>query len=321
MSSAYSVREVARIFGMTESRVRYWAQTGIVNPSSWQGGNKAYTFADLVEVKAAIGLLDAGVSLQKVRRSLNLLRQALPKGEQSIQRLRVRGDGESLTVTDERTVFDALSGQVLIDFDLGQVDRDVAAILRLPSARTTNPLPVELSVNPDGTDDGRGPAPLEASGEPSSAHGFFVKGCALDPIPGREAEAILAYEQALAADPGLAAAHTNLGNLLYRQDQTESAQQHYELACSLDPNQVEARYNLANIHEERGDVEMAIAEYRLALHAAPDFADAHFNLALTLERVGSRVQARNHWQRFLDLCVDDGDDGRWLEVAKQHLRK
>ena len=39
----YSVREVARIFGLNESRIRYWAQTGFINPSGSRAGRRVFS--------------------------------------------------------------------------------------------------------------------------------------------------------------------------------------------------------------------------------------------------------------------------------------
>src|SRR4029434_9139379 len=75
----YSVRDVARIFGLHERRLRYWAQTGFVGPSQRQGGRALYTFEDLIGVKVAKELLDGGLPLQRVRRNLDALRSALPE--------------------------------------------------------------------------------------------------------------------------------------------------------------------------------------------------------------------------------------------------
>ena len=63
----YSVRDAARLFGLAESRLRYWIQTGFVRPSVRQGGRFYYTFSDLVGLKAAVELLGAGVPQPRVR--------------------------------------------------------------------------------------------------------------------------------------------------------------------------------------------------------------------------------------------------------------
>ena len=60
MIELYSIRDVARILAVQESRLRYWMQTGFVGPTVRKGGRFYYTFSDLVAVKAAKDLLAAG---------------------------------------------------------------------------------------------------------------------------------------------------------------------------------------------------------------------------------------------------------------------
>ena len=67
MIELYSIRDVARILAVQESRLRYWTQTGFVGPTVRKGGRFYYTFMDLVAVKSAKDLLAADVSLQAAR--------------------------------------------------------------------------------------------------------------------------------------------------------------------------------------------------------------------------------------------------------------
>ena len=317
----YSARDVARIFGLTESRVRYWAQTGFINPSTrGPGGRRCYTFKDLVAIRAARELLDRGVPLQRVRKNLQALREALPQLDTPLSHLRVQSDGEDLVVSCEEGVFEPVSGQLVIDFDVDALQQEATQILQLDEKRMPEPAPGPPLAGEIQTGGGEKPDPSA----PGTAQGWFMRGCALDNLEDHEQDAIAAYEQALAMDPSLAAALTNLGNLHYRQGRSEEALVSYERACNLDPDQPEARYNLANLLEEAGQLEEAIAEYRKVLQLREDFRDAHFNLALTLEQVGGRNQAIVHWERYLELsgveeCALDDEDLQWVNLARTHL--
>ncbi len=360
----YTVRDVARLFGLHESRIRYWAQTGFINPSGSDCGRRLYTFIDILSVKAAKELLDRGIPLQRVRKNLQALREASPQLERPLAQLRVCSDGENLIVAHKEGTFDPLSGQRLLDFEVDDLRKSLADILQLspvqpppaaatPGAGTILAEPAaadapamqapasdartrrgkrrapedEPAAQPGGqaaaptaTPASRTAAPTVPAGEerPSTAYGWFLLGCRRETEESGEPEAIAAYTKALELDPGLASAHTNLGNVHYRQGDRARALHHYQAACALDPDQPEAHYNLANLFEEEDDLEMAIAEHRRALASNPDFADAHFNLALVLERVGSRVQALSHWRRFLELFPEGGEE-EWRSLARKRV--
>ena len=60
MIELYSIRDVARILAVQESRLRYWMQTGFVGPTVRKGGRFYYTFTDLVGGQGGEGLARRG---------------------------------------------------------------------------------------------------------------------------------------------------------------------------------------------------------------------------------------------------------------------
>jgi tetratricopeptide (TPR) repeat protein len=290
----YTYRDVASLLGVDESRLRYWAQTGFVGPSVRRGGRPYYTFVDLVSVRAARDLLDAGLTLQRVRRNLDALRAALPAIDRPLLRLRVCSDGDRLVVVGEEAIFEP-SGQLIMDFALGQ--------LATPRAEVQ-------SLYPD-------PAPPTADGPPRSPYAWFQLGVARL-RDGDDAGASAAFRAALAQDPGLAAAHTNLGRLAAAAGDRAAARRAFERALELDPEQPEARFNLANVLDESGELELAAAEYRRVVAAWPDYADAHYNLAATLLRAGAPpAEVRPHLVRYLELDPDSA----WAATARKLLEE
>ena len=134
--TTYRVAEVAKLFDIPESRLRYWSQSGFIRPSG-AGQRGGYRFTDLISVKVAKGLLDAGIPLQRVRRSLDSLRVRLPQVDDPLAALRIRCDHDRVVVDDRAGAFDADTGQLLLDFDV-QLLRDEPAPRdpRSGSART-----------------------------------------------------------------------------------------------------------------------------------------------------------------------------------------
>ena len=78
---------------------------------------------------------------------------------------------------------------------------------------------------------------------------------------------------------GDAGAHSNLGVLLKRRMDFDGAEAAYHAAIAADPGLADAHYNLGVLLEyERQDLDGAEAAYRAAIAVDPGFADAHCNL-------------------------------------------
>jgi tetratricopeptide (TPR) repeat protein len=314
----YSVRDAARVFGLAESRLRYWIQAGFIRPSVRQGGRFYYTFADLVGIKAAVELLGAGVPMVRVRRALDGLRGALPARVAPTSSLRVLSDGETLVVVDDGAAYEPHSGQLVMSFALSSLGGHLG---RLGSVRE------ETNGTPTGPDDsgagsiaaGSAPHPIETwdSTEPHdvpSSYQQFLAGCQAEDAGDAE-RAEKCYRRALELEPSLAAAHTNLGNLAHRRGALDVARRAYQRALDLDPDQPEARFNLANLLDEMGQTDLALAELLGLASRHPSFADAHYNLGLLLYRMGSLAQARHHLGQYLALDASS----EWATRARDLL--
>jgi len=304
MIELYSIRDVSRILAVQDSRLRYWMQTGFVGPTVRKGGRFYYTFPDLVAVKAAKDLLATGMPLQRVRKNVEALRRVLPGDAHPTSRLRVCCDGETVVALADDVAFQPISGQVVMAFSLPSFGEHVTATLAMPRAAAPEPVAVPAAVQ-DG--------PTEANGG-STAYRQFVEACAAEDRGDSDTAEHL-FRLAIELEPRMAAALTNLGNLVYRQGELHEARRLYERALEHDPAQPEARYNLANLLEDLGETELAIAELRRVCAAAPEFADAHYNLGIMLAQVGGTTQARQCLERYLEL--DATSD--WAHHARSYL--
>lgn len=289
LTELYTQAEVARLFGLTPGRLRYWAKTGFLAPSAKRGRRKLYTFQDLIGIRAAKGLLDAGLPLQQVRKSVDAIRAALPKVVRPLSELRVVAEGQAMLVRDEAATFEPRTGQLVLDFSVGSLREDVVRTLR------PEPSPEEMR----------------------AAYEFYLEGCRLDEDPATFAEAEAAYLAALKLDPTLTNALTNLGNLRYRQGREAEAVALYRQALAIDPEQPEALYNLGFVHAENGEAAAAVPFFEAATRADPGFADAHFHLAAAYEATGQKAAAREHWSIYLELQPH----GDWADLARERLGK
>lgn len=309
----YSLGDVARLFDVPESRLRYWSQTGFITPSVRDDGRAQYSFQDLISIKVAKGLLDAGLPLQRVRRSLDALRLNLPRVEAPLARLRVRCDHDRVLVDDDEGTFEAATGQLLLDFHVGQLRDEAAEVLTLPWV-----------ADADG-------------GDARSAYAMFLEARELEHAwDGESVEdpayqrARAAYERVLELDPGLAAAWTNLGGLLAEAGDLDAARDAFDQALECDPEQPEAHCNLAELALRDGDPELAISGFRQVLVSSPEYIDAHYGLARALLAVGGKSQALAHLERFCvavtrlpeDECDAELEHRRVrAEQVIQHLRR
>lgn len=283
----YTVTEVARLFGFKPSRLRYWHRSGLIEPSARVDGRNYYTFQDLVSVRAAKGLLAQGVPLQRVRASVESLRRAFPDAMRPLSEIKVSAEGRTVLVQDDAGSYEPTTGQSVLDFTVDGLESDVVRLLHFDHDDRTR------------------------------AYEHYLEGCRYDEDADTFDEAERAYKKALALDPTLATALTNLGNLEYRRGDIAQAEEYYRRALACDVEQPEALYNLGFLCFERDEIDQAITLFSQALQSDPSFADAHFNLAMALEERGDYVSAHRHWERYLTL----EPEGSWADIARNHLEK
>ena len=135
LSPPFRTREALQILGVSRRQLQYWAQTDLVRPSlKTRGGHHRYSFEDLVALKAAKRLIDAGVSVQRIRRGIQALREALPEMSRPLGNLTLIATGDVLVVLKGQNEFDAIQGEEWI-FPVGDFQREVEAWRRLRAPR------------------------------------------------------------------------------------------------------------------------------------------------------------------------------------------
>jgi tetratricopeptide (TPR) repeat protein len=287
LGDLYSVRDAAKLFGLTPGRLRYWERSGFIERSARKGDRRYYSFQDLISIRAARELLAEGIPLQQVRQSIESLRASLPRIARPLSALRIQADGQTLVVRDERGDFEASTGQMRLGFDVSALRDDVVRVLRRGGRRS------DFGI----------------------AYQHYLEGCRLDQTETTFDRAEAAYRRAIELDPSLGNAYTNLGNLLYRRGEMDEAETLYVRALKIDVEQPEAHYNLGFLRFERGELQGAVQAFRRALRSDPSFADAHFNLAMALTELEQPQQARGHWKTYLKL----DPDSPWADIARRHL--
>lgn len=119
--------DVAQILGVSRRQLQYWSDTDLVRPSvRTPGGHARYAFVDLVALKTAKRLIDAGVSVQRIRKSIRALRQMLPAVAHPLAEVVLVATGDVVLAFSGGTAFDAISGQEWV-FEVAQFEREIEA--------------------------------------------------------------------------------------------------------------------------------------------------------------------------------------------------
>jgi DNA-binding transcriptional MerR regulator len=132
MTDGYRVPEVCKVVGISYRQLDYWARTGLVNPSVKEAGGsgtqRMYSFQDLVQLRVIKKLLDAGVSLQRIRKAVDFLQDNMNKQPQGIT---LMSDGTSIYACEsEDEIIDLVKrGQGVFAIALDKVWDDLSGSL------------------------------------------------------------------------------------------------------------------------------------------------------------------------------------------------
>ena len=280
---AYSREEMRRLLDISERQLRSWEKQRLVASS------EAYGFRELVALRTLAKLRRDRVPPARIRQALAAIAQKLRHVENPLTELRLYKDGKRIRVEAEGRAMEAVSGQLLLDFDRDELTRLV-----------------ELRV--------REPGPTERRKE---AERSFQRALDLEQLGAPVEDVIAAYEKTLELDGQSAGALVNLGTIYFNTRRWEEAERYYRAALQADPGYALAHFDLANLYDERGEREKALAHYESALRVSPNYADAHYNVALLYQGSNQPMKAVRHWTTYLKL----DPSSHWAAIARRELAK
>ncbi len=255
---------------------------------------KTYAFRDLVTLRTLESLRAKKVSPKTIHRIIEVLHGKLRRVKDPLSAAKIFHEGKKLRAEFEGQTMDALSGQILFNFDKSEVKRLVA-------------FPKEDCKA----------ARHKQQTQMAESEFWFQKGLEVEHRAGPVSEAMSAYEKAIELNPAAVASMVNLGTILFHQRKWQKAEAQYKKAVEVDPQYALAQFNLANLYDERGDRKQAEEHYLIALTINPQYGDAHYNLALLYQGEGATLKAITHWKTYLKL--DPHSD--WSKVARRELDK
>ena len=276
---SYTTRDVAQLLNLRPAQVRSLARAGFLRPGRGPRNAYRFSFQDLVLLRAARALADARLPSRRIRRALRSLAQDLPTGR-PLSGMRITAEGERVVVRDGAKTWHPESGQLLLDFSIGELARRAAPLAR------------------------RLARDAQAQTRKLGPRDWFDLAEELEVV--EPTEAIAAYERVLSLDWTDADAHVNLGRLLQERGEMAKAMDHYRAVLQQAPAHATAHYNLGTALEDTGRLGEAMSAYRHALRAEPDLADAHFNLSRLYEQTGQREAALRHLSRYKRLVEGEG---------------
>ena len=177
-------RRVRRILKITENRLRSWERAGLCEHRSEFG------FADLIALKALQKLRENRIPNERIKRSLASLTEKLSGIERPLWELKITSDGRKVAVELPGGKMEALSGQMLFNFEASSL-KPVTALDKKETRPQTQRLQEAERLFRRGLDQ-------EEAGEP----------------PGKVVET---YREALRLNPKAAGAWVNIGTVCYRE--------------------------------------------------------------------------------------------------------
>ena len=115
---------------------------------------------------------------------------------------------------------------------------------------------------------------------------------------GKLDEAIAAYRQCVALEPGFPRAQYNLGIALGDAEHYEDARACLTQVIEAEHENAEAYNSLGYVASRLGETDQAISHYERAIELQPNYTQAHFNLGMNLLQIGdyARGFAECEWR-------------------------
>ncbi len=262
MTKEYHYKEVSRLLGISEGRLRRWARQGLVACRRRSRQGLAFDFQGLVALRTVKRLRNQGVSLRRIKKCVDTLKRLHPELEQPLAQSRVQ-DSHSLTLAQKKRLFTP-EGQLVLDFSVEE-----AKPVDLPGDQVGRLFLMALE--------------KETLGEWASAKKLYTLILALKPDHpdalvnlgnilyrlGFPEGAAAHYLKALEGDPHHPEANYNLANILEEEGNLEDAVMLYRRALKREPYFLEACFNLARTLERLGDLPGAREHWRRYLDLDP----------------------------------------------------
>ncbi len=135
---------------------------------------------------------------------------------------------------------------------------------------------------------------------------------------GRWEEALVKYDEVLAADPTMYQLHLNRGTVLRELDRSEDAKVAFQAVLDQDPMSAPALISMAEIAVAANDLTTAVEYFKVAVDSTDDEV-IPFNVAAIYFQSGNVDEAIEYFQIAAERKLDWAEPH--LEIAKAYLNK
>jgi DNA-binding transcriptional MerR regulator len=279
----YTVAMLSQLMNIPESRINAWVKAGLIKPSRAERGVMRFEFRQAAVARTLVELTAAGVTIDKLRRTLRQLQLKMPDLKEPLQQLTILEHNGPLLVRLESGDLAEVSGQLQLEFDNQPQPEPVQ--LRLVPALTTAADWHEQAVS------------QERNGLLNEAEDSYRRALMLAGPNGQ-----LSFD---------------LASLLTKRGKIPAAIERYHHVIELEPNRADAWNNLAILLADSADLPSACDAFRRALQITPDDAKLHYNLADALDTLGYVQEAAPHWRAYLHY---DPTNSPWAQHARERLQ-
>src|SRR5579863_8358809 len=103
------------MLGVSEQQLRSWERHGLIE------GAGSFSFSDLIALRTLQKLRESHVPPRKIGRALTALKKKLSEVERPLSELKILSDGRTISVQIAGQRMEALTGQLLFNFDTSEL--------------------------------------------------------------------------------------------------------------------------------------------------------------------------------------------------------
>jgi tetratricopeptide (TPR) repeat protein len=258
----HTIAQLSQLLKVPGNRLRVWLRAGLIQAVETKDGVPQFDYGQVVSARTLCELTEAGVTTDRLRRSLAQLRKWMGDAELPLLQL----------ATLEKT------GPLLVRLTDGL-------------AEPTGQRHFEFDPSNDHS-------PLALPQTSKTTDQWFEEACEAEDS-GCFDDAIDAYRQALWLGGQSPMLCFNLANVLYASGQKERAVERYYQAVELDRHFAQGWNNLGVVLSELGKTAEGQVAFERALSIDPQYNDARYNLADLLDGNGQQAGAGSHWKAYL----------------------